>query len=328
MDPARDALIAGVLPGAIATVTLGVAGVAIALRRKPRSSTSESSDVPQPSHPIGLLERGIVLVATLIIGAGVVFSMRTLEPYEGLWPGGINDRTPTLVGFGVIAAAIVATGPGRWWFALPVCVLGGGAISYGIREALASTESLPLAIAIDAFAIGVPAFMIQRLVDRSASIERSRLVRPLPIAALALGLGPAAVAIFNTGTSVSARQFGVVPAVLMSAAIVLAVFDNSAGRVVLRGVGVLVAMAIGVWMLVGRTIGVPDLTVPALVLVLLSAAGAGVAAMLVPRLDRWWLPALLTLALVGAPMGAAAFAQRQAATADEDSGGSPADYGY
>lgn len=328
MDPARDALIGGVLPGAIATLTLGFAGLAIALRRKSQQPDSDASDRSSPPCPIGPLERGIALVAMLLVGAGVVLSMRMIKPYEGWWPVGINDRTPTLVGFGAITAAIVAAGPARWWFALPVCVLGGGAISYGVREALASTGSLPLAIAIDAFAIGVPAFMIQRHIDRSASIERTRLVRPLPIAALALGLGPAAVAIFNTGTSVSARQFGVVPAVLMSAAIVLVVFHNSAGRVVLRGVGVLVAMVIGVWMLVGRTIGVPDLTVAALVLVLLSAAGAGIAAILVPRLNRWWLPALLTLALVGAPMGAAAYFQRQAATAGDDSGGSAADYGY
>jgi hypothetical protein len=93
-------------------------------------------------------------------------------------------------------------------------------------------------------------------------------------------------------------------------------------------VGVLVAMAIGTWLLIGRPLGAPDLTVAALVLALLSAAGAGVAAVFVPKLTRWWAPALLTLALVGAPMGAAAYLQRQAATADNDPGGSPADYGY
>ena len=328
MNPIRDALIGGVLPGAIATITLSLAGLAIALKRGPLPPVPTSPAKPQPTRPSGIVERAVAFVATLLVGAGVVLSMRLLESYPGWWPVGINNRTPAMVGFGVAAAALVAAGPGRWWFALPVCVLGGAAVSYGVREPLPATGNLPLTMALDALAVGVAAFLVQLLIDRVANAERGLLARPLPIVALTLALGPAAVAIFDTGTSVSARQFGVVPAVLMSAAIVLAVFHNSAGRVVLRGVGVLVAMAIGVWMLVGRTIGVPDLTVPALVLVLLSAAGAGVAAILVPRLNRWWLPALLTLALVGAPMGAAAYFQRQAATADDDSGGSPADYGY
>lgn len=328
MNPIRDALIGGVLPGAIATITLSLAGLAIALKRGPLPSVPTSPAKPQSMSPSDIVERAIAFVATLLVGAGVLLSMRLLESYPGWWPVGINNRTPAMIGFGVAAAALVAAGPGRWWFALPACVLGGAAISYGVREPLPATENLPLAMALDALAVGVAAFLIQLLIDRVANAERGLLARPLPIVALTLALGPAAVAIFNTGTSVSARQFGVVPAVLMSAAIVLAVFHNPAGRVVLRGVGVLVAMAIGVWMLVGRTIGVPDLTVPALVLVLLSAAGVGVAAILVPRLNRWWLPAVLTLALVGAPMGAAAFAQRQAATAGDDAGGSPADYGY
>lgn len=328
MNPIRDALIGGVLPGAIATITLGVAALAIALKRGPLPPVQTAPAKPQPMSPSGIVERAIAFVATLLVGAGVLLSMRLLESYPGWWPVGINNRTPAMIGFGVVAAALVATGPGRWWFALPVCILGGAAVSYGVREPLPATENLPLAIALDALAVGVAAFLIQLLIDRVANAERGLLARPLPIVALTLALGPAAVAIFDTGTSVSARQFGVVPAVLMSAAIVLAISGNSAGRAALRGVGVLVAMAIGVWLLVGRTIGSPDLTTTALVLVLLSAGGAGAAAVLVPRLKRWWAPALLTLALVGAPMGAAAYMQHQAANPADDPGGSPADYGY
>lgn len=328
MIPIREALIGGVLPGAIATLALFFAGLAIALRRGRRPSTLTPAGKPEPVCPSGWLERGLVLLATLLAGAGVVLSMRTLEPYPGWWPLGINNRTPAMVGFGAIAAAIIAAGPRRWWFALPVCLVGAGAISYGVREPLPATGNLPLAIALDALAIGLPAFLIHSLLDRASDGDRGRLARPLPIVALTIALGPAALAIFHSGSSVSARQFGVVPAVLVSAAIVLAIFDNPGGRVALRGVGVLVAMAIGVWLLVGRTLGSPNLTTPTVVLLLLAAAGSGVAAFFMPRLKRWWTPALLTLALVGAPVGAAAFVQHQAATAGDDSGGSPADYGY
>jgi|GEM_PF-3655952 len=328
MIPVRDALIAGVLPGAIATAALSSAALAIVLRRKARPSAGDPATTSLPLCPSGLTERGIAFVATLLVGAGIVLSMRLLEPYSGWWPVGINDRTPALVGFGAIAAAIVAAGPARWWFALPVCVVAGGAISFGVREALGGAGSLPLDITLDALAIGLPAFSLGFLVDRASVVDRGRLARPLPVVALVFALGPAAVAIFDTGTSVSARQFGVVPAVLMSAAIVLAVFHNSSGRVVLRGVGVLVAMAIGVWLLVGRTIGSPGLTVLALVLVLLSAVGAGVAAVLATKFKRWWMPALVTLVIIGVPMGAAAYAQHLAANPGDDSGGSPADFGY
>ncbi len=328
MNPVRDALIGGVLPGAIATLTLAFAGVAIALRRGPLPPTAAPPEPPQPLRPRGAIERTIALVATLLVGAGVVLSMRTLEPYPGWWPLDIPDRTPTFVGFGVLAAAIVAAGPGRWWFALPACLVGAAAISFGVRGSLPATGNLPIALTLDALAIGGPAFLIQCLIDRAANAERSLLARPLPIVALAFGLGPVAVAIFDTGTSVSARQFGVVPAVLISAAIILAVVGNSAGRVALRGVGVLVAMAIGSWLLVGRTLGAPDLANAALVCVLLSALGAAVAAVFIPRLKRWWAPALLTLALVGAPMGAAAYLQHQAANPGDDSLYDAADYGY
>lgn len=328
MNPVRDALLGGVLPGAVATLTLAFAGVGIALRRGPLPPTATHPAKPLPLRPSGTIERTLAFVATLLVGAGVVLSMRMVEAYPGWWPLDIPDRTPTLVGFGVIAAAFVAAGPSRWWFALPVCLVASGAISYGVREPLSSTGNLFLAVVLDALAIGVPAFLVQCLVDRTANAERHPLVRPLPIVALAVALGPAAVAIFDTGTSVSARQFGVVPAVLVSAAIVLAFVGNAAGRVALRGVGVVVAMAIGTWLLVGRTLGAPDLTTPALVCVLLSALLAGVAAVLVVKLERWWAPAVLTLALVGAPMGAAAYIQHQAANAGDDPGGSPADYGY
>lgn len=329
MIPVREALIGGVLPGVIATLALLFAGVAIALRRRPLPPTPATPEKPQAMRPYGAAERGIALLATLLVGAGVVLSMRLLEPYDGWWPIGVNHRTPALVGVGAIAAAFVAAGPARWWFALPLCLVGAAGISYGIREPLPSTDNLPLAITLDALAIGLSAFLVQTLIDRASNAERGLLVRPLPIVALAMALGPAPVAIFYSGINVSARQSGVVQAVLVSAAIVLAIIGNSGGRVALRGIGVLVVMAIGVWMLLSRTAGGKVLLTPwSIGFLLLAAAGAALAALLLPRLKRWWTPALLTLALVGAPVAAAAFAQHQASTSGDDTGGSPADYGY
>lgn len=338
MNPIRDALIGGVLPGVIATTALLGAGAAIALKRGPLvpfSPNPAKPDALERVTPRGLVERLAALVATLIVGAGVVGSMRMLETYPAdWWPHAVDKRTPALVGIGAVFAAIVAAGPARWWFALPACLLGAGVVSHGVREPLPSTENLPLIVTLDALAIGTAAFLVQLLLDRTANAARRPhgrpLARPLPIVVLALVLLAVPGVLFYSGISVSSRQSGLVQAVLVSSAIVLAIVGNSAGRAALRGVGVLVVLAIGVWLLLARTLGIPELGTTTIALVLLAAAGAGVSAIVVPRLRRWWTPALVTLALVGAPMAGALVVQQQLATAqdDGDAGESPADYGY
>jgi hypothetical protein len=329
MDPARDALIGGVLPGAIATTALLGAGVLIALHRGAPPPPPALPEKPRPMAPRGVLERAVAFVAMLIIGAGLVLSMRWLEAYPAdWWPTAVDKRTPALVGLGAVLAAIVAAGPARWCFALPVCVVGAGVISFGIRQPLPATENLPLAVVLDALAIGPAAFLVQKLIDRSANAHRPLLARPLPIVVLALALLAVPGLLFFSGISVSSRQSGLVQAVLMSAAVVLAIVGNSAGRGALRGVGVLAIMAIGVWMLLARTLGEPILSDWAVFCLLLAAAQAGVAAIVVGRARRTWLAVLLTIALVGAPMGAALAAQYAAGDRGEGSAGSPADYGY
>ncbi len=328
MNPVRDALIAGVLPGAIATLALLAAGLTMALRRGPLPPLEISPGRARDIHPRGMADRGLVFAAMLTVGGGVVLSMRLLEAYPGWWPLNVSQRTPTLVGIAAIAAAVVAAGPARWWFALPVGVLTAGIISHGVRAPLPFTENLPLAVALDALALGPAAVLVQTLIDRAANIERSLLTRPLPIVALALALLPVPGILFFAGISVSSRQFGIVPAVLMSSAIVLAIVGHSAARGAFRGVGVLVTLAIGTWMLLARTLGEPVLGDWAVGFLLVAACGAGVAAVLLPGLKRWWTPALLTLSLVGAPVAAAAFVQYQTSTAGDDAGPSPADYGY
>ena len=336
MNPIRDALIGGVLPGTITTTALLGAGLAIALRRGPLvpfSPNPAKPDMLEPLTPRGVLERVATLVATLIVGAGVVLAMRMLETYPNdWWPQAVDKRTPALVGIGVVFAALVAAGPARWWFALPVCLLGAGVISHGVREPLPFTENLWWTVTLDALAVGSAAFLVQLLIDRAANVERPPhgrpLARPLPIVVLALTLLAVPGILFYSGISVSSRQSGVVQAVLVSSAVVLAIVGNSAGRAALRGVGVLVVMAIGVWLLLARTLGIPVLGDWTIAFVLLAAAGAGVGAGVVPRLRRWWTPALVTLALVGAPMGGALAAQFAAGDREAEPGSSPADYGY
>ena len=328
MNPLRDALIGGVLPGAIATFALLIAGVAMALRRGPLPPAQSLPERPRPIAPRGMIERLFVLVAMLVVGGGVVLSMRLLEPYPGWWSNNIPHRTPALVGIGAIAAAIVAAGPARWWFALPVCMIGAGVISYGMRQPLPATSNLPLAIVLDALAIGPAAFLVQKLVDRTANADRSLLTRPLPIVALALALLPVPGILFFSGISVSSRQFGVVMAVLMSSAVVLAIVGHSAGRGAFRGVGVLGVLTIGVWMLLARAVGIPALSGWAIAFMLVAAIGAGVGSLLVARTRSPWLAAIITLLFVGAPMAGALAAQYAAGDRSAEPGESAADYGY
>ncbi|MCW5756727.1 MAG: hypothetical protein KIT54_05770 [Phycisphaeraceae bacterium] len=321
MDPVRDALIAGVLPGAIAAFALVVAGVALALVHGPLLPTDRN---PSPNTAF---ERVLIAIATLAVGGGVLLSMRWLEPYPGWWPLNIPGRVPALVGIGVIVSSVVAAGPGRWWFAMPVCVLGAGVISHGVRGPLAGDASPWLAVALDALIIGVPAFLVQYLVNRVAAGDRSLLVRPLPLLALALAILPIPALIFVSGQSVSARQFGTLVAVLTASAIALALLGGSRGRLALRGIGVLVVMTIGVWMLIVSTLAIHLLSPVAAVLLIASCVGAGFVGWILPRLKRWWTPVLLTLLLVGGPIVAATVVQYQGIERDE-AGGSPADYGY
>lgn len=275
--------------------------------------------------PGSWVERALIAAATLVVGAGVVLSMRWLEPYPGWWPLNVVHRVPVLVLMGVVVSAVVAAGPGRWWFALPICVLGAGAISHGVRGPL-SGEAWPwLAVSVDAIMIGVPAFLVQYLVNRVADGDRSLRVRPLPLLALALALMPIPALIFVSGQSVNARQFGAVVAVLAASAIALAVLGNSAGRLVLRGVGVLVVLAVGVWILIVATLANHLLTPTPAILLVAAGVGAGLAGLLLPRLSRWWMPAVLALALVGGPVAAAAAVQYLGIERD-DAGA--ADYGY
>lgn len=319
MNPLRDALIAGVLPGAIATLAFIIAGVAIALAHGPLKPAER-----QPG-PGSWVERALIAVALLVVGGGVVLSMRWLEPYPGWWPLNVVHRVPALVLLGVVVSAVVAAGPRRWWFALPICVLGAGAISLGVRGPLSGDGSPVPAVALDAFMIGVPAFFVQYLVDRVADGDRSLRARPLPLLALALALMPVPALIFVSGQSVNARQFGAVVAVLTASAIALALLGNSAGRLVLRGVGVLVVMAVGVWILIVATLANHLLSLPAAWLLVASGVGAGLAGLLLPRLSRWWMPAVLTLALVGGPVAAAAAVQYLGIERDDVGA---ADYGY
>ncbi|MEQ9095150.1 MAG: hypothetical protein RIE32_02685 [Phycisphaerales bacterium] len=326
MDPRINAAVfGGVVPGVIATLTLMFAGVAVALRRGPLPP--RNLEPGRVVRPRGVLERLITAMATLVVGGGVVWSMRLVETYDGWWPLNVNVRTPALVGMGAIAAALVAVGPGRWWFSLPVCLLGAASISYGIREPLHFTENLPLDMLLDVPAIGVSAFLVQVLIDRACNLDRSMLVRPLPIVALAAVLGAVPAIIFHFGISVSSQQAAVVQSVLVSGALVLGLLAYSAGHVVLRGVGVLATMAIGVWMLLGRTLGSPLLAEWAIAMLLLAAVGCGIAALVLPRLKRWWTPPLLVFVLVGSPLLTATLVQR-AAFNENKSAYSDEDYGY
>lgn len=321
MDPLRDALIAGVLPGAIATGALIIAGVAIAFVHGPLAPAEHN---PRPKS---WTERVLIGLTTLAIGGGVVLSMRLLEPYAGWWPLNIPARVPALVGIGVVVSAIVAIGPGRWWFALPLCVLGAGVVSHGVRGPLSGEASPWLAVSIDALMIGVPAFCVQSFVNRVVVREGSLRVRPLPLLALALAILPIPALIFVSGQSVNARQFGTVVAVLTASAIAMALLGNSAGRMVVRGVGVLAVMAIGVWILIVATLAENLLSPMSAILLVSAGVGAGLVGLLLPRLRRWWAPAVLTLMLVGAPIAASTLVQYMGIER-EDSGASPADYGY
>lgn len=326
MDPRiHAALYGGVVPGVIATLTLVLAGLAIALRRGPLPP--RHLEPCRTVRPRGLAERLIAMLATLVVGAGAVWSMRLVESYDGWWPQNVNLRTPALVGLGAIAAAVVAAGPGRWWFSLLICLLGAAAISYGVREPLHFTENLALDMLLDVPAIGLSAFLVQVLIDRICNLDRAMLVRPLPIVALAAVLGAVPAIIFHFGISVSSQQAGLVQAVLVSGALALALQAFSAGHVVLRGVGVLVTLAIGVWMLLGRTLGSPLLTEWSIAMLLLAALGCGVVALILPRLKSWWAPPLLVLAVVGAPTTAATLAQ-MAAFNEKQAEFSEYDYDY
>lgn len=328
MNPLRDALIGGVLPGAIATLGLLLAGAAMALARGPLPPAAALPEKPCPIAPRGAIERLFVLLAMLAVGGGVVLSMRLLEPYSGWWPLAVNQRTPALVSIGAIAAALVAAGPARLWFAVPIVALAAGVISSGIRQPLPFTENLPLSIALDVLAIAPAALAVQWLVNRAANTDRALLARPLPLAALALALFPVPGILFFSGISVSSRQFGVVPAVLFSAAIVLAIVGHSAGRGAFRGVGVLAVLTIAVWMLLARTLGEPILSDWAVFCLMLAAVQSVIAAIIVGRTRRAWLAALLMLALVGAPMAGALASQYAAGDRSASTEGSPADYGY
>ncbi|MEQ8315936.1 MAG: hypothetical protein RIE77_08675 [Phycisphaerales bacterium] len=326
MDPRINAaLYGGVVPGVIATLVLLLAGLLVALKRGPLPPPTAPPFKRWPMTPRGAVERGIVLVATLLVGAGAVLSMRLVESYDGWWPENVNLRTPALVAIGAIVAALVAAGPARWWFALPLCLLGGVAISYGIREPLWFTENLALDIALDAPAIGVSAFLVQVLLNRLANLDRGVVTRPVPVVVFAALLVTIPAIIFHFGVSVSSQQAGMVQAVLVSGAIALGLYAHSAGHVVVRGLGVLAAMAISVWMLLGRTVGSPLLTEWSVALLLIAALGCGVAALVVPRLKSWWTPALLVIVVVGAPLVAATLVQHAAFTKKESAS---EDYGY
>lgn len=326
MDPRINAaLYGGVVPGAVTTLVLLLAGLLVALKRGPLPPPVAPPFKQRPMTPQGVVERAIVLAATLLVGAGAVLSMRLVESYEGWWPENVNLRTPALVGIGAVVAAIVAAGPARWWFALPVCLLGGVAISYGIREPLWFTENLLLDITLDAPAIGVAAFLVQALLNRLANLDLGVFARPVPVIVFAGLLVTIPAIIFNFGVSVSSQQAGMVQAVLVSGAIALGLYAHSAGHAVIRGLGVLIAMAIGVWMLLGRTVGSPLLTEWSVALLLIAALGCGVCAVIVPRLKSWWTPALLVLVIVGAPLVTATLVQRAAFTEKE---AALEDYGY
>ena len=94
------------------------------------------------------------------------------------------------------------------------------------------------------------------------------------------------------------------------------------------GGGVTAVLAIGVWLILARTLGIPLLADWTIAFVMLAAAGAGLSALVIPKLRRWWAPALVTVALVGMPMGGALGAQYAAGDRDTDEELSPADYGY
>ncbi|MFI4916175.1 MAG: hypothetical protein ACIAS6_06685 [Phycisphaerales bacterium JB060] len=326
MDPRiHAAIFGGVVPGVIATLTLVLAGLAIALRRGPLPP--RYLELRRTVRPHGLTERLVALLATLIVGSGVVWSMRLVESYDGWWPQNVNLRTPALVGLGAIAAALVVAGPARWWFSLPICLLGAAGISYGVREPLHFTENLVLDMLLDTPAIGLSAFLVQVLIDRICNLDRAMLVRPLPLVALAVVLGAVPAIIFHFGISVSSQQSGLVQAVLVSGALALALLAYSAGHVVLRGVGVLVTLAIGAWMLLGRTLGSPLLTEWSIAMLLLAALGCGIVALILPRLRSWWAPSLLVLVVVGAPLVTATLIQRGAFN-ETKSEYSDYDYGY
>ncbi len=326
MDPRINAaLYGGVVPGVITTFVLVAAGALVSIKRGPLPPAQVKPFKQPPMVPRGVFERSVVFVATLLVGAGAVLSMRLVESYEGWWPENVNLRTPALVGIGAVIAAIVAAGPARWWFALPLCLLGGVAVGYGIREPLWFTENLVLDIALDAPAIGVSAFLVQVLLNRLANLDRGVVTRPVPVVVFAALLVSIPAIIFNFGISVSSQQAGLVQAVLVSGAIALGLYAHSAGFVVIRGLGVLVAMAIGVWLLLGRAVGSPLLTEWSVALLLVAALGCGVCALVAPRLKSWWMPALLVLVLVGAPLVTATLAQRAAFTEKE---AAFEDYGY
>lgn len=326
MDPRVNAAIyGGFVPGVITTLVLVVAGVLVSLKRGPLPPPAVKPFKQPPMLPRGVFERSVIFVATLLVGAGAVLSMRLVESYEGWWPENVNLRTPALVGIGAVVAAIVAAGPARWWFALPLCLLGGVAISYGIREPLWFTENLLLDIALDAPAIGVSAFLVQTLLNRLANLERGVITRPIPVVVFAALLVTIPAIIFHFGVSVSSQQAGVVQAVLVSGAIALGLNAHSAGFVVIRGLGILVAMAIGLWMLLGRTVGSPLLTEWSVALLLVAALGCGTCALIAPRLKSWWIPALLVVVLIGAPLVTATLVQRAAFTEKE---AAFEDYGY
>ena len=328
MNPIRDALIGGVLPGAIATLSLLAAGAVVALHRGPLPPKAALPEKPRPMVPRGLVERVIVLVAMLLVGGGLVLSMRLLEPYPAWWPLNVPHRTPALVGIATIFAAAIAAGPSRWWFWLPAHIAAAAAVSVGIRGPLYSGNDLFWAVVFDVCALAPATILVQALVNRISNADGMLLARPLPLVAVALSLLPLPGILFFSGISVSSRHSGAVVAVLMSSAIVLAIVGQSAGRGVFRGVGVLAVLAIGVWMLLARTLGEPILSDWAIVCLVLAAAQAGIAAIVVARARRAWLAALITLALVGAPMTGALAAQYAAGDRGDEPGESPADYGY
>jgi hypothetical protein len=313
-EEVRAAMMGGVVAGALATAALLLGGVFVAVRQGPppyaRSGTLRA-------HGWG--SRAGLFFATLAVGLAMVLAMRLVGSYEGWWPQNTNTRTPALVAIAALAAGVVAAGPARWWFDLLVCLAGGAAISAGLRAPLPATDNLALAVALDALALGPAAFLLQALVDRIGGLDRGRLARPLPLLALAAAFMPLGAIIFHFGIGVSAQQSGIVQAVLTAGALALVVLATSGGRLVLRGLGVLVALAMGVWLVLGRTLGWPLLTELAIACLLLAGLGAGLAALALPRLRSWWTPALVVLALVGAPVAAAALVQHRAFTAERPS---------
>ncbi|GIW74601.1 MAG: hypothetical protein KatS3mg103_1123 [Phycisphaerales bacterium] len=339
MNPIRDALIAGVLPGTIAGLSLLAGGVVMG-----RWSTARRSPIRCPAAAErSTAGRLCAQAATgpgdgasgprrspprLLVGAGMVASMRLLERYDGWWPTGVSYRLPTLVGIAALASAFVAAWPMRGWSAAGLGLLAGGAIAWGIRAPLLRDGSPWPTIALDAAGMALAAWAFQSLVDRAWAPWRPAPGRALVLGALAVAVLPIVGVIFASGISVSARQAAMLTAVLAAGAVAAGVLDRSAGRGVLGGLGVLVALTASAWLLLARALGVPMLSDGAIAWLVLAVFVAGACALLANRIRRAWVLALLVLLGVGGPLALAWNAQQAQGNHDRQGSPSPADYGY